>query len=120
MRISDWSSDVCSSDLLSEDCDKLSSARGVPTSRLYLKSCLFIDATFRWCSSSRPMYSSAGNKSKQVRRTPFVPPGPQPPNWNAYWSEIGRASGRERECKYVYISVVDVSLKKKNKKNKTQ
>src|SRR3546814_17114272 len=30
--------------------------------------------------------------------------------------EIGRASGRERGCQYVYISGVDVPLKKKNKK----
>src|SRR3546814_12213655 len=28
--------------------------------------------------------------------------------------EIGRASGRERVCQYVYISVVDVQLKIKN------
>src|SRR3546814_15405793 len=27
--------------------------------------------------------------------------------------QIGRAAGRERVCQYVYISVVDVSLKKK-------
>src|SRR3546814_11054075 len=34
-------------------------------------------------------------------------------------AKIGRASGRERVCKYVYISVVSVSLKKKTKrKNK--
>src|SRR3546814_13927779 len=33
-----------------------------------------------------------------------------------FWSpEIGRASCRERVCQYVYISVVAVSLKKKNK-----
>src|SRR3546814_15074728 len=30
-------------------------------------------------------------------------------------SEIGRASCRERVCQYVYISVVALSLKKKNK-----
>src|SRR3546814_2696821 len=34
--------------------------------------------------------------------------------------EIGRASRRERECSYVYISVVDLSLKQKhNTTNKT-
>src|SRR3546814_17469223 len=31
--------------------------------------------------------------------------------------EIGRASGRERVCQYVYISVVAVSLKKKKQQN---
>src|SRR3546814_18035925 len=31
------------------------------------------------------------------------------------YSQIGRASGRERVCQYVYISVVAVSLKKKKK-----
>src|SRR3546814_16319178 len=30
--------------------------------------------------------------------------------------KIGRASGRERVCQYVYISVVAVSLKKKKEK----
>src|SRR3546814_18384912 len=38
--------------------------------------------------------------------------------WDSYLEpsslhEIGRASGRERVCQYVYISVVAVSLKKK-------
>src|SRR3546814_12186120 len=31
-----------------------------------------------------------------------------------FFAEIGRASGRERVCQYVEISVVAVSLKKKN------
>src|SRR3546814_13997784 len=34
----------------------------------------------------------------------------------AYGAQIGRASWRERVCQYVSISVVAVSLKKKNKK----
>src|SRR3546814_644286 len=35
-----------------------------------------------------------------------------------YHAEIGRASGRERVCQYVYISVVAVALKKKKKTQK--
>src|SRR3546814_14764874 len=33
------------------------------------------------------------------------------------WRQIGRASGTERVCQYVELSVVDVALKTKNKKN---
>src|SRR3546814_16244620 len=35
-------------------------------------------------------------------------------------NKIGRAAGRERVCKYVEISVVDVTLKKKIKINKKE
>src|SRR3546814_20720778 len=70
MRISDWSSDVCSSDL-------------------------------RWQSgrdsnSQRPDVASPDTSSPAVQRR----------------GEIGRASGRERVCQYVSITVVTASLKK--------
>src|SRR3546814_14227117 len=40
---------------------------------------------------------------------------------NGRWRDkIGRASGRERVCQYVEISVVAVTLKKKNIKNQKQ
>src|SRR3546814_14509658 len=38
-------------------------------------------------------------------------------SWHADLPQIGRASCRERVCKYVYISVVAVPLKKKKKKH---
>src|SRR3546814_15264378 len=38
---------------------------------------------------------------------------------HSYAPEIGRASSRERVCQYVYISVVAVSLQKKNVNYKT-
>src|SRR3546814_15510967 len=40
---------------------------------------------------------------------------PPPLLWPVRWREIGRASCRERECQYVSITVVAVSLKKKPK-----
>src|SRR3546814_16923336 len=46
------------------------------------------------------------------REAPSAPPPPRSP--------IGRASCRERVCKYVWISVGAVSLKKKKKKTKTE
>src|SRR3546814_18911319 len=47
--------------------------------------------------------------------------GPPKTIYNRFirWSQIGRASCRERVCQSVYISVVAVSLKKKKKETKT-
>src|SRR3546814_15234204 len=78
MRISDWSSDVCSSDLLPAGL-----------SRPAILAHVLID------------YRQVGLAGEAVVIT-VVPAG-----------EIGRASCRERVCQYVSISVVAVSLKKK-------
>src|SRR3546814_13750391 len=113
MRIRDWSSDVCSSDLAVLD-----------------------EVDFRL----RPAVLSCGHEEMQnlLRGLDgrFVPPGPSgaptrgrsdvlPTGRNFYsldarslptpaaWTQIGRASRRERVCQYVSILVVDGSLKKK-------
>src|SRR3546814_16277257 len=78
MRISDWSSDVCSSDL------------SVPRRRV----------------SVSVTQASAPACVTMTTRTPPLLLSPR-------WIKIGRASCRERVCQYVYISVVAVSLKKK-------
>src|SRR3546814_11911828 len=118
MRISDWSSDVCSSDL----------AAGKFTVWVAIAS----DQWFRqtnstsWPSSSRAAFApsvvppaphirsatSFGRARRAIRR----------PRSSRTAAKIGRASRRERVCQYVYISVVAVSLKKKNheKENKIQ
>src|SRR3546814_15029666 len=87
MRISDWSSDVCSSDLQSDDGDHEAEAR---------------DAE-RQVAFGVPV-------RRDVRRDAVVDEGDDAPG------EIGRASCRERVCPYVSISVVAVSLKKKRQK----
>src|SRR3546814_15372189 len=90
MRISDWSSDVCSSDLLPEDAPV-----GTP----------FAD------------YSGAGDPVIDISITPNRQDCMGVRGIARDLAEIGRASCRERVCQYVSISVVAVSLKKKYKQN---
>src|SRR3546814_3766226 len=91
MRISDWSSDVCSSDLVAETLlDRLS----------------MVTRTF-----PRTLLIGAHDAvlADRLRATGtalvLIEAGPR--------LEIGRASCRERECPYVSISVGGGSLKKK-------
>src|SRR3546814_13613476 len=86
MRISDWSSDVCSSDLLDH--------RGLrPFANLVLNRYLQQRDEVA-ALALLPLFLSA---RAAVRA-----------------QEIGRASCRERVCQYVSISVVAVAFKKKN------
>src|SRR3546814_13910580 len=92
MRISDWSSDVCSSDLRSLK---------QPNSRRCRKQLAWAGPTSP--PAAMPMLPTANTKVSlhswdSRRRLP---------------SQIGRASCRERVCQYVSISVVAGSLKKK-------
>src|SRR3546814_12084377 len=103
MRISDWSSDVCSSDLMIQmnplheqirrhahvDDDAFQVSRRVLHNH-WLNNCG--NCSLRDLLSTWTMRMSVG---RRVRK-------------------IGRASCRERVCPYVWISVVDVSLQKKN------
>src|SRR3546814_18048136 len=83
MRISDWSSDVCSSDL-------------------HRSACRPDSGFFRHSRRQRLCLAVAAG-----RYLAFA--GAEQPDRG----EIGRASCRERVCQYVSISVVAVSLKKK-------
>src|SRR3546814_17094772 len=90
MRISDWSSDVCSSDL------KRRPVRRQPhgTTRAHRRECR------RSARNARPRrYFGAETRPDALFAA----------------AEIGRASWRERVCKYVSISVVAVSLQKQQK-----
>src|SRR3546814_16597949 len=99
MRISDWSSDVCSSDLLARpDVELRVSHNGKPSRR----------------------YKGDGLQPEQSHRAPGVTlvgavPGP------LLLDElpIGRASCRERVGQYVLISVGAGSLKKKKPQSTT-
>src|SRR3546814_16504320 len=96
MRISDWSSDVCSSDLAAAGSEQGGEAE-------------------------HDEARARGGKRKERLRHQISPlrlsaacPGGR--RWLSSLftaSEIGRASCRERVCKYASISVVHVSLTKK-------
>src|SRR3546814_11996884 len=94
MRISDWSSDVCSSDLLavccksaSACCSNSSSSWTIAESKLSTR-----------CISTSQMISNLSRSLLRRRR------------------KLGRASCRGRVCQYVSLSVVAVAFKKKNNK----
>src|SRR3546814_13701184 len=90
MRISDWSSDVCSSDLWVRPRDtspKSVSLPPLPRLRKLL---------------GMHLAAQIGSPRAVIRRRRPL-----------YHSQIGRASCRERVCQYVSISVVAGSLKKK-------
>src|SRR3546814_12993312 len=105
MRISDWSSDVCSSDLFCKRC-----CSGAP------KPCPdgdVVRAVLHSRSAGRlawRRYAAAGRKS-MLRRSQLSFPR------SAQGDKIGRASCRERVCQYVKISVAAEALKKKIKTN---
>src|SRR3546814_16781735 len=98
MRISDWSSDVCSSDL--------APVRAKQAAQGHI-------------GQIRLAYNGPGGSYAVVhlaRRLRAEHPSIQLDLVGPMYSgeEIGRASCRERGCQYVEISVVDVTLKKKN------
>src|SRR3546814_19188949 len=111
MRISDWSSDVCSSDLVPD----IIGSKGVA------KEALKQGGTAVIVLDSREKLKGISNSESAYAAGQGI---------NAYGfsaavtdqvttlAEIGRASCRERVCQYVSISVVAVSLKKKKKPNK--
>src|SRR3546814_19512848 len=110
MLISDWSSDVCSS--------------GLPAVRVWSTGS---DGQLSTGAGDRGTLAGPLRGLRLHDQDP--PPGHQvqaadrraegAPGGGRRGRETGRASGREREGKYVSISVVDEALKKKNKE-KTQ
>src|SRR3546814_5723711 len=110
MRISDWSSDVCSSDL-----KRLCHARprcGLPIGNLSSQffSNIYLDALDQFVKHTL--------KAKRYLRyvddfVLFHHDREQLVRWQ---QQIGRASCRERVCKYVKFSVVSVQFKKKTNK----
>src|SRR3546814_2724046 len=97
MRISDWSSDVCSSDLIANseifrqrDLNRLAVRKRLVDVELIDRE-IVLEGT------------GVGDLDHLARsRLKLL-------------GKIGRASCRERVCQYVSISVVDVALKRKNK-----
>src|SRR3546814_16596531 len=97
MRISDWSSDVCSSDLLNRHD-------------------VLLDIAFGAVKEARngvdPVERLVRRRAAKLFRQHAV----IPTMIDRIKIQIGRASCRERVCQYVSISVVAGSLKKKNNK----
>src|SRR3546814_16791415 len=104
MRISDWSSDVCSSDL------------GLPPQQIICRAFLAAPPS---AARTAPMSASPNVDPAFTRRLYGRRQGHALRQGQATLvEEIGRASCRARVCQYGVISVVDVSLKK-NKSYKT-
>src|SRR3546814_13945240 len=99
MRISDWSSDVCSSDL------QISQRQQSAVED-------FRDANLQIASLVAQQISGGVRWNKPETITPTLE---GVADFGGSALEIGRASCRERVCQYVYISVVAVYIK-----NKTQ
>src|SRR3546814_18685867 len=119
MRISDWSSDVCSSDLPFPNLRKTVSARAM---------ILVIDNYDSFTFNLVHYLIELGAEVRVERNDALtaaealgsgadailISPGPCTPNdAGISLDQIGSASCRERVCQYVSISVVAVSLKKK-------
>src|SRR3546814_17510919 len=139
MRISDWSSDVCSSDLASAAAEGkqfalLSREGSLVINNLLLTTILALvllgtlypivaEAMGEKISVGPPYYNKVAGPLALILCLVMVA-GPllswRKDDGTRLWSrlplalfEIGRASCRERVCQYVSISVVAVSLKKK-------
>src|SRR3546814_5415644 len=110
MRISDWSADVCSSDLVASDV----AARGLDVKG--------VSHVFNFDAPWHPddyvhRIGRTGRAGAKGRAFTLITPSDDEAIDNIQKltgttiEEIGRASCRERVCKYVEISVVAVSLK---------
>src|SRR3546814_12017858 len=133
MRISDWSSDVCSSDLdrlaLGAVEDRIAMLlrqllpwRFQPEAEMLRQARQHLHVIRRWRVGLRPWHHRsllqrqrlAGNDKLRIEIELLTQSiaGRVRPLWRI---EIGRASCRERVCQYVEITGVDVTLNKKKK-----
>src|SRR3546814_14070410 len=103
MRISDWSSDVCSSDLIAQ-LHRLAERIGAGKTRAIGLAGFSEDDRL-------VLVDQIGIDGEGAERRLVA--GIREEINAAYRLQIGRASCRERVCQYVSISVVAVSLKKK-------
>src|SRR3546814_16413014 len=106
MRISDWSSDVCSSDLVPVDAAVAGDLR---------QACRHVDEGVPVAAAGFEQQHPAARVFGQAVGKHAA--GGTGTDDDVVVGEIGRASCRERVCQYGWISVVAVSLKK-NKQDK--
>src|SRR3546814_19414186 len=104
MRISDWSSDVCSSDLYLQrlPIDVLKIDRSFVTEMLKGRDSVAIIRAVLSLADALGLKTTAEGVETEELAEALTELG-----------QIGRASCRERGCQYVYISVVALSFKKK-------
>src|SRR3546814_13699399 len=125
MRISDWSSDVCSSDLIVLDPFFGTGTTGAVARRLG-RHWIGIEREEDYCevaleriAAALPLDESALTIMQSPKTQPRVAFGTLVENGyvkpGAVLFEIGRASCRERVGQYVWFSVGAVSLNKKKK-----
>src|SRR3546814_16042561 len=107
MRISDWSSDVCSSDLSSVKYARMPSVDNGSLSTL--------DEPCLRCSSTATIIRGRPNLNR--RSAVVAPAAHHPPRRKQraipIRTELGSASCRESVCQYVYISVSADALQQK-------
>src|SRR3546814_13404363 len=102
MRISDWSSDVSSSDLLRGEIDF-----GTRLKNQALRDALVVIALEAAEDVAIVQEEQRTFNLEAIGREALVADGRVGPR-----RDIGRASGRDRGCQYVYISMAAVSTKK--------
>src|SRR3546814_15661034 len=112
MRISDWSSDVCSSDLpLVHPVEHIGEQR---LAALHMVGQIMVEmVAHRIFDQPRRLRTG-----QPVLRLALELRVADEDRQHDLRREIGRASCRERVCQYVYISVVAVSLKQQKTNNK--
>src|SRR3546814_6389828 len=98
MRISDWSSDVCSSDL--------------QILELYLNKVYFGGGAYGIDAASRKFFGHPATGLSPAEAAIIAGLVKAPSNYSPTADQIGRASCRERVCQYVKITVAAESLKK--------
>src|SRR3546814_16972809 len=112
MRISDWSSDVCSSDLIG-------ARRLLRWRELALIGFIGLDrqrrggAPLPGVGGQHRIIEMDARRAVHQRMMDLLEGRDLPVGQPRYQRELGRASWRERVCQYVSISVVAVALKKK-------
>src|SRR3546814_14651560 len=109
MRISDWSSDVCSSDLIEEFLEVRKPSGVFNRKALNLHHGVLLTDEFMEAVRDGAEFNLRSPKDQSVRGTVDARS-----LFQKLVEKIGRASCRERVCTYVEVSVVAESLHKNN------
>src|SRR3546814_13500957 len=107
MRISDWSSDVCSSDLRQLELGESGARAGADQAARGQRRVRLVDLVAVAAFEQPDVDALLRDRIEKI--------GEHDARRATRAEQIGRASCRERVCQYVSICVVAVSLKKKHK-----